>query len=60
MNGISLFRFTEYWWFYIAFTLFVLGMLALDLGCLPSALPKTSLCPNNSLLPKKSALIRHR
>jgi tellurite resistance protein TerC len=32
MNGISLFPFTEYWWFYTAFTLFVLGMLALDLG----------------------------
>lgn len=32
MNDISLFPFTEYWWFYAAFTLFVLGMLALDLG----------------------------
>ena len=27
-----LFPFTEYWWFYGLFTLFVLGMLALDLG----------------------------
>jgi tellurite resistance protein TerC len=29
---ISLFPFTEYWWLYGVFTLFVLGMLALDLG----------------------------
>lgn len=27
-----LFPFTEYWWFYLGFTLFVLLMLALDLG----------------------------
>jgi tellurite resistance protein TerC len=27
-----LFPFADYWWFYGAFTLFVLGMLALDLG----------------------------
>ena len=27
-----LFPFAEYWWFYAAFTIFVLGMLALDLG----------------------------
>src|SRR5687767_6350680 len=27
-----LFPFAEYWWFYALFTLFVLGMLALDLG----------------------------
>ncbi len=27
-----LFPFAEYWWFYLAFTGFVLGMLALDLG----------------------------
>lgn len=27
-----LFPFAEYWWFYAAFTVFVLGMLALDLG----------------------------
>jgi tellurite resistance protein TerC len=27
-----LFPFAEYWWFYAIFTLFVLGMLALDLG----------------------------
>lgn len=29
---IPLFPFAEYWWFYAGFTLFVLGMLALDLG----------------------------
>ena len=29
---ISLFPFAEYWWFYAAFTGFVLLMLALDLG----------------------------
>ncbi len=29
---ILLFPFTEYWWLYGLFTLFVLGMLALDLG----------------------------
>jgi tellurite resistance protein TerC len=29
---MSLFPFTEYWWLYGVFTLFVLGMLALDLG----------------------------
>jgi tellurite resistance protein TerC len=27
-----LFPFAEYWWFYLGFTVFVLGMLALDLG----------------------------
>jgi tellurite resistance protein TerC len=32
MTAVSLFPFAEYWWFYGAFTLFVLGMLALDLG----------------------------
>ncbi len=32
MTAISLFPFVEYWWFYAAFTLFVLGMLVLDLG----------------------------
>ncbi|MBX7244452.1 MAG: TerC family protein [Candidatus Sumerlaeaceae bacterium] len=32
MNAISLFPFAEYWWFYGLFLLFVLGMLALDLG----------------------------
>lgn len=32
MAAVSLFPFAEYWWFYAAFTLFVLGMLALDLG----------------------------
>ena len=26
------FPFAEYWWFYLGFTLFVLAMLALDLG----------------------------
>lgn len=31
MNAMSPFPFSEYWWFYAAFTLFVLGMLALDL-----------------------------
>lgn len=29
---MTLFPFADYWWFYAAFTLFVLGMLALDLG----------------------------
>lgn len=29
---MPLFPFSEYWWFYALFTLFVLGMLALDLG----------------------------
>lgn len=33
--AISLFPFAEYWWFYAGFTLFVLGMLALDLGVFP-------------------------
>jgi tellurite resistance protein TerC len=32
MNHIPLFPFADYWWFYGLFTLFVLGMLALDLG----------------------------
>ncbi|HET7206571.1 MAG TPA: TerC/Alx family metal homeostasis membrane protein [Terriglobales bacterium] len=32
MPAVSLFPFAEYWWFYAAFTLFVLGVLALDLG----------------------------
>ena len=32
MNYIPLFPFADYWWFYSAFLLFVLGMLALDLG----------------------------
>ena len=32
MTAVSLFPFADYWWFYVAFTLFVLGMLALDLG----------------------------
>jgi tellurite resistance protein TerC len=30
--NVDLFPFAEYWWFYAAFTGFVLGMLALDLG----------------------------
>src|SRR5688500_3776987 len=29
---MTLFPFAEYWWFYALFTLFVLAMLALDLG----------------------------
>lgn len=29
---VSLFPFSEYWWFYLVFMGFVLGMLALDLG----------------------------
>ena len=32
MNHIPLFPFADYWWFYGLFTLFVLAMLALDLG----------------------------
>lgn len=32
MEYIPLFPFADYWWFYGAFTLFVLGLLALDLG----------------------------
>jgi tellurite resistance protein TerC len=32
MDYIPLFPFADYWWFYAGFTLFVLGMLALDLG----------------------------
>jgi len=32
MTNVSLFPFAEYWWFYVAFTACVLGMLALDLG----------------------------
>lgn len=32
MTSIPLFPFADYWWFYGLFTLFVLGMLALDLG----------------------------
>ena len=32
MNNLPLFPFAHYWWFYCLFTLFVLGMLALDLG----------------------------
>lgn len=32
MNHISLFPFADYWWFYGVFTLFVFGLLALDLG----------------------------
>ena len=29
---ITLFPFTDYWWAYLAFTAFVLFLLALDLG----------------------------
>lgn len=32
MQDVFLFPFAEYWWFYGVFTLFVLGVLALDLG----------------------------
>lgn len=32
MQNILLFPLGDYWWFYALFTLFVLGMLALDLG----------------------------
>jgi tellurite resistance protein TerC len=32
MSEISLFPFAEYWWFYVAFTGFVLVLLAFDLG----------------------------
>ena len=32
MQSLTLFPFADYWWFYALFTLFVLGMLALDLG----------------------------
>jgi tellurite resistance protein TerC len=32
MQNLFLFPFSDYWWFYGLFTLFVLGMLALDLG----------------------------
>lgn len=31
-SDLFLFPFADYWWFYAAFTVFVLGMLALDLG----------------------------
>lgn len=31
-NGVSLFPFSEYWWFYLAFTVLVLMLLAADLG----------------------------
>ncbi|MEY2882217.1 MAG: hypothetical protein RLZZ15_4597 [Verrucomicrobiota bacterium] len=31
-SSLVLFPFADYWWFYAGFTLFVLGMLALDLG----------------------------
>jgi tellurite resistance protein TerC len=32
MNSVDLFPFHEYWWFYLAFTAFVVGLLAIDLG----------------------------
>ncbi len=32
MTYVQLFPLAEYWWFYLAFTAFVLGVLALDLG----------------------------
>lgn len=31
-TAVTLFPFADYWWFYAGFTLFVLGVLALDLG----------------------------
>ncbi len=31
-TDVTLFPFADYWWFYAGFTLFVLGVLALDLG----------------------------
>ncbi len=34
MDSLILFPFADYWWFYGLFTLFVIGMLALDLGVL--------------------------
>lgn len=34
MDSLTLFPFADYWWFYALFTLFVIGMLALDLGVL--------------------------
>jgi tellurite resistance protein TerC len=32
LGEVTLFPFADYWWFYGGFTLFVLGLLALDLG----------------------------
>jgi tellurite resistance protein TerC len=32
MSDVLLFPFAEYWWFYVGFTMFVLGILAIDLG----------------------------
>jgi tellurite resistance protein TerC len=32
MDSTILFPFAQYWWFYLGFTLFILGLLALDLG----------------------------
>jgi len=32
VHVMTLFPFADYWWFYGIFTLFVLGLLALDLG----------------------------
>jgi len=32
MDSIILFPFAQYWWFYLGFSLFILGLLALDLG----------------------------
>ncbi len=31
-TAVTLFPFADYWWFYVGFTVFVLGVLALDLG----------------------------
>jgi hypothetical protein len=38
MTAVPLFPFAEYWWLYACFTVFVLGMLALDLGGSPTLL----------------------
>ncbi|HAX43840.1 MAG TPA: TerC family protein [Bryobacteraceae bacterium] len=32
LQSVHLFPFEQYWWFYVAFTLLVIGLLALDLG----------------------------
>ena len=32
MPAYTLFPFADYWWFYVLFTVGVLGLLALDLG----------------------------
>jgi hypothetical protein len=32
MDGVQLFPFSEYWWFYALFTVFIVGLPATDLG----------------------------